>query len=236
MKKTGLVLVSALALSACGDEGAAVKLDTEVGKASYAIGYKTGEQMNGRMDDLDFEAFIAGMRVGAQGSEADMKLTAEEMDTAIAEYQKSKFEQMEAELAEKGQANVAAGDAYREENGAKEGVTTLESGLQYEVLESGDGEMPTVADTVVAHYHGTLIDGTVFDSSVDRGEPATFPLNRVIEGWQEALTMMHVGDKWKLVIPPELAYKTAGVDKIGPSETILFEVELLGVEKADAAE
>lgn len=232
MKKTALVLVSAMALSACG-ESADVKLDTEVSKASYAIGYKTGEQMNGRMDDLDFEAFIAGMRVGAKGDEAAMKLTAEEMDVAITEYQKQKFEQMEAELAAKGEANLAEGVAFREENGEKDGVTTLESGLQYEVLASGEGEMPTLEDTVIAHYHGTLIDGTVFDSSVDRGEPATFPLNRVIEGWQEALTMMHVGDKWKIVIPSELAYGPSGVAEVGPNATLVFEVELLEVQKAE---
>ncbi|MBQ0754194.1 MAG: FKBP-type peptidyl-prolyl cis-trans isomerase [Gammaproteobacteria bacterium] len=236
MKKTGLVLASVLALSACG-ESKDVKLDTEVSKASYAIGYKTGEQMNGRMDDLDFEAFVAGMRVGAKGSEAEMRLTAEEMDVAITEYQKQKFEQMEAELAQKGEANLSEGAAFREENGKKDGVTTLESGLQYEVLASGDGEMPTLADTVIAHYHGTLIDGTVFDSSVDRGEPATFPLNRVIEGWQEALTMMHVGDKWKIVIPSEMAYGPSGVAEVGPNATLVFEVELLEVEKAeDSAE
>lgn len=237
MKKTGLVLASVLALSACGDSKD-VNLDTEVGKASYAIGYKTGEQMNGRMDDLDFEAFIAGMRVGAKGSEADTKLTAEEMDLAITDYQKQKFEQMEAELTAKGEANLTEGAAFREKNGAKDGVTTLESGLQYEVLASGDGgAMPTLADTVVAHYHGTLIDGTVFDSSVDRGEPATFPLNRVIEGWQEALTMMHVGDKWKIVIPSEMAYGPSGVAEVGPNATLVFEVELLGIERGeDSAE
>jgi len=173
------------------------------------------------------------MRVGAQGNEAEMKLTAEEMDVAITEYQKQKFEQMESELAEKGEANLAEGVEFRKVNGEKDGVTTTESGLQYEVLASGDGEMPTLADTVIAHYHGTLIDGTVFDSSVDRGEPATFPLNRVIEGWQEALTMMHVGDKWKIVIPSELAYGPSGVAEVGPNATLVFEVELLEVQKAE---
>lgn len=234
MKKAGLIVASVLALSACGEQSKDVSLDSELSKASYSIGFKTGEQMKGRMDDLDFDAFIAGMRTGAQGEEGDMKLTAEEMEAAIMAYQQQKFEQMEAEMKQQQEANLAKGEAFRKENGAKEGVTTLENGLQYEVLASGEGAQPTVDDTVVAHYHGTLIDGTVFDSSVDRGEPATFPLGRVIQGWQEALPMMHVGDKWRIVIPPELAYGENGVgDAIGPNETLVFEVELLEVQAAE---
>lgn len=235
MKKAGLIVASVLALSACGDNNK-VTLDSDVNKASYAIGYKTGEQMKGRMDDLDFEAFIAGMRQGATGTEADMKMTAEEMDAAITSYQQKKFEEMEAEMKKAADENAAAGQAFRDENAAKEGVTTLENGLQYEVLASGEegAVQPTLDDTVVAHYHGTLIDGTVFDSSVERGEPATFPLNRVIEGWQEALTRMKVGDKWKVVIPPELGYGENGVgDAIGPNATLVFEVELLEVQKGE---
>ena len=233
MKKAGLIVASVLALSACGENS--VSLDSDINKASYSIGYKTGQQMKGRMDDLDFEAFIAGMRQGAKGDGENMKLTAEEMDAAIAAYQQQKFEQMEADMKKDAEENLAKGEAFRKENGEKEGVTTLENGLQYEVITSGDGAQPTLNDTVIAHYHGMLIDGTVFDSSVDRGEPATFPLGRVIEGWQEALTRMHVGDKWKVVIPPELGYGENGVgDAIGPNATLVFEVELLEVQKGDA--
>ncbi len=236
MKKAGLIVAGVLALSACGDQSKNVALDSDISKASYSIGFKTGEQMKGRMDDLDFDAFIAGMRTGAQGEEGDMKLTAEEMDAAIMAYQQKKFEQMEADMKQQQEENLAKGEAFRKENGAKEGVTTLENGIQYEVLTSGDGAQPTKEDTVVAHYHGTLIDGTVFDSSVDRDEPATFPLSRVIQGWQEALPLMQVGDKWRIVIPPEMAYGENGVgDAIGPNETLVFEVELLEVQKADAA-
>lgn len=235
MKKAGLIVASVLALSACGESNK-VTLDSDVNKASYAIGYKTGEQMKGRMDDLEFEAFIAGMRDAATGGEGDMRLTAEEMDEAITTYQQKKFAEMEAEMKKEADDNAAAGKTFRDENGAKEGVTTLENGLQYEVLASGeDGAVvPTLEDTVVAHYHGTLADGTVFDSSVERGEPATFPLNRVIQGWQEALTRMKVGDKWRIVIPPELGYGESGVgDVIGPNATLVFEVELLDVQKAE---
>jgi FKBP-type peptidyl-prolyl cis-trans isomerase FklB len=129
-------------------------------------------------------------------------------------------------LAEK---NVS-GDSFRTENSARPEVTTLESGLQYEVLVEGNGPKPSAEDTVVTHYHGTLTDGTVFDSSVERGSPASFPVNRVIPGWTEALQLMGVGSKWRLVIPPELAYGERGAGgAIPPNSTLVFEVELLEI-------
>ena len=119
---------------------------------------------------------------------------------------------------------------YLAENGEKEGVTTTESGLQYKVITSGDGEKPTAADQVTVHYHGMLTDGTVFDSSVDRGQPASFGVTQVIKGWTEALQLMSVGDKWKLTIPANLAYGDQGYGgMIGPGATLVFEVELLGI-------
>lgn len=122
------------------------------------------------------------------------------------------------------------GATFRAENAQREGVVTLPSGLQYEVLAEGDGASPGPTDRVVTHYHGTLIDGTVFDSSVERGQPATFPVNGVIAGWTEALQLMQVGDKWRLVLPPELAYGERGAGaRIGPGATLVFEVELLEV-------
>lgn len=122
------------------------------------------------------------------------------------------------------------GAAFQAKNAQREGVVTLPSGLQYEVLVEGDGASPGATDRVVTHYHGTLIDGTVFDSSVERGEPASFAVDEVIAGWTEALQLMQVGDKWRLVIPPDLAYGKAGVGvRIGPDATLVFEVELLEV-------
>ena len=124
------------------------------------------------------------------------------------------------------------GVAFLAENGQRTEVTTTSSGLQYEVLASGTGEQPGPADHVTTHYHGTLIDGSVFDSSVQRGEPIEFRVNGVIQGWQEALQLMHVGDKWKLYVPSELAYGSSGMGGIGPDETLIFEVELLGVRRS----
>ena len=126
------------------------------------------------------------------------------------------------------------GQAFLERNGAREEVITTDSGLQYEVLVSGDGANPAPADLVTVHYTGTLIDGTVFDSSVQRGQPAELPANRLIAGWVEALQLMQVGDKWMLYIPPELAYGDRGAGGlIGPGATLVFEIELLDVRSAD---
>ena len=131
------------------------------------------------------------------------------------------------ELAEK---NKTEGEAFLAENGAREGVVTLESGLQYRVLEEGDGVRPTAEDTVVCHYQGTLIDGMEFDSSHKRGKPGTFALNRVVRGWREALQLMPVGSKWQLFIPPELGYGRRGTRGIPPNATLVFEVELLSIQ------
>ena len=123
-----------------------------------------------------------------------------------------------------------SGQAFLAENGQREGVVTLESGLQYEIITAGEGPKPTATQTVTCHYHGTVIDGQVFDSSVRRGQPASFPLNRVISGWTEALQLMGTGSKWRLFLPPHLAYGSQQVSaEIGPNSTLIFEVELLGI-------
>ena len=139
-------------------------------------------------------------------------------------------EKLKALFESKAAANLEAGQAFLAENGTREGVTTTPSGLQYEVITTGGGAKPTATQTVKCHYHGTTITGKVFDSSVQRGQPASFPLNRVISGWTEALQLMPVGSKWRLFIPPNLAYGTSqmGAD-IGPNSTLIFEVELLGI-------
>lgn len=133
---------------------------------------------------------------------------------------------------EKAQKNAEAGKAFLEENAKKEGIVSLPSGLQYEIIAEGNGAKPSATDAVTCHYHGTLIDGTVFDSSVRRGQPATFPLNRVIKGWTEALQLMPIGSKWRLFLPSDLAYGSQQVSaEIGPNSTLIFEVELLDIKK-----
>lgn len=235
MKKVAWLVAGSLTLVACGQGQDQVKLDNDDKKAAYALGFRTGEQMQGRMEGIDLESFLAGLRDGARGEEATPQLAEEEMDATITAFQERKVAEQEAEMAKESDENLAAGAAYRAENLGKEGVKETESGLQYEVLTAVDGDaaQPGADDTVVAHYHGTLIDGTVFDSSVDRGEQATFPLNRVIQGWQEALPMMKVGEKWRIVLPPHLAYGETGAGGvIGPNATLVFEVELIGIEQA----
>lgn len=131
---------------------------------------------------------------------------------------------------EKAEANLKAGQAFLEENSKKHGVTTLPSGLQYEIVTEGTGEKPLASSKVTCHYHGTLIDGTVFDSSVKRGQPATFPLNMVIKGWTEGLQLMPQGSKWRFFIPPQLGYGDRQVSaQIGPNSTLIFDVELLDI-------
>ena len=135
------------------------------------------------------------------------------------------------DIKEQGQENQEQGETFLAENGKKEGVVSLPSGLQYKVVDEGTGETPAATDTVVTHYRGTLIDGKEFDSSHRRGEPANFPVNRVIAGWTEALQLMQVGAKWELFIPPDLAYGERGAGReIGPHSTLIFEIELIGIQ------
>ncbi|MEY1660909.1 FKBP-type peptidyl-prolyl cis-trans isomerase [Isoalcanivorax beigongshangi] len=220
MKKLALVMAVSV-LAACGSDQS-VKVENTNQKASYAIGYRTGQQMQG-MDDLELDQFLAGLRAGAEGKSDGLALSEEDMNQAIADYQQEKISEMAKGAQDEG-------DSFRAENAKKDGVTTLDSGLQYEVLTAGEGgAKPTLDDTIVAHYHGTLIDGTVFDSSVERGAPATFPLAGVIKGWQDALQLMSVGDKWRIVLPPELAYGERGTGAIPPGATLVFEVELVDI-------
>ncbi|MCB9283954.1 MAG: FKBP-type peptidyl-prolyl cis-trans isomerase [Lewinellaceae bacterium] len=189
---------------------------------SYSVGILVAQNLKSQgIDALDANSLAQGLTDGLKGEQ-----TAIDFNQANAIVQGYMMDKKQ----EAGKANMEAGKKFLEENAKREGVVTLPSGLQYEVLVKGDGPSPKATDKVTVHYHGTLIDGTVFDSSVERGQPATFPVNGVIKGWVEALQLMHVGDKWKLFIPYELAYgeRGAGSD-IGPYSTLIFEVELLGI-------
>lgn len=151
------------------------------------------------------------------------------MAETLSQFQQDALAARQAEAEQLAERNLAEGQAFLAENAEREVVTTTDSGLQYEVLESGDGESPGPSHHVEVHYEGTLVDGTVFDSSLERGQPLSFRVDQVIEGWQEALQLMSVGDTWMLFIPPELGYGAQGQGPIGPNETLIFRVELLDV-------
>ena len=201
----------------------------ELDRISYALGLSMGNNFKASgIETLDVADFSAGVAAVFNGEQPKMSY-----DEAKAEIQKF-FTAMEERQREAAAAiakvNSEAGEAFLKENGTREGVKTTESGLQYEVIEEGNGAMPKAGDDVTVHYTGTLIDGTVFDSSVERGVPATFGVTQVIPGWVEALQMMKEGAKWRLFIPSNLAYGPNGAGGIiGPNATLIFDVELIKV-------
>lgn len=202
-------------------------LQNDDNRIAYSVGVNIGQSLvaQGLLEDVDFEAFVDGMRDQVNGQ---TRLSMDELQAAIVMFQQRMMERQNAEL----EANRVASENFLAENGQKSGVVTTNSGLQYQVLETGDptGQSPTVNDSVLAHYHGTFIDGSVFDSSIERGEPAQFGVNQVIAGWTEALQLMKPGDKWRLFIPAGLAYGEAGSPPvIPPNSTLIFDVELLEV-------
>ena len=208
-------------------------------KTSYALGVNIGSGLKAQDLDLDAKAVAAGVADGLGGKPA---LTQEEVRDTLMKLKQDLQAKDAAESAKyaDGAKNLKDGEAFLAANKTKAGVkvhsVTLPDGttaeFQYKILKSGTGDMPKKTDTVTVNYTGTLIDGTVFDSSVQRGQPATFPLNGVIPGWTEALQMMKVGDKWQIFLPPQLAYGDQSPSpKIGPNSTLIFEVELLGIKK-----
>jgi FKBP-type peptidyl-prolyl cis-trans isomerase FklB len=209
-----------------------VKLDTPKSRISYTIGVNVGQDFKAQQMDIDADVLLLGLKDSLAGKE--LRLTDEEMVGEIQAFQQEMQAKMEAEMAKVVTKNQEEGAAFLAENAKKEGVVVTESGLQYKVLEPGDGDSPGAADVATVHYRGTLIDGTQFDSSYDRGQPATFPVGGVIAGWTEALQLMQPGAKWQLVIPSELAYGERGAGQdIGPNATLLFDVELISVEKGE---
>lgn len=194
---------------------------------SYTMGVRLGQLLKAQgIRELDSEAFAAAIDDVLAGRQ--LRLSDTEMQQAVSEQQRVFAEQR----AQRAQANLEAGRRFLTENAGKADVVVRSSGLQYRVLESGTGEQPGAEDSVLVHYHGTLIDGTVFDSSVERGEPAEFPLGGVIPGFREALSLMRVGDRWQVFVPSALAYgeRGAGAD-IGANETLVFELQLLDIKR-----
>ena len=193
----------------------------ELEKVSYSIGINVATSI--KSEGLDsINSFYISKGFQDVFENKDLAVNIEESNKIIGEYFNKKQDAKNQRLA-------IDSKIFLEQNKQKEGVMTTESGLQYLILSEGKGNNPTLNDNVTVHYHGTLIDGTIFDSSVDRKQPATFPLNGVIPGWQEALQMMSVGSKWKIFIPSELAYGESGAGAIGPNSTLIFEVELLSI-------
>lgn len=218
----------ALFITACNFGAETKPLTTQEEKASYGVGMNVGSRFKNDLITLDIDAFVRGFRDAISGAKPALS------DKEISEAVSSLTREVEKKMAEQGEKNKKAGEAFLLENKEKnEEVKSAPSGsgLQYQVLREGTGPTPKEADVVKVHYKGTLIDGTVFDSSYDRDEPATFPVGQVIRGWVEALQMMKVGAKWKLFIPSDLAYGPNPQGKIPPNSTLIFEVELLGIEK-----
>lgn len=235
MKK--LFSISALLLLAAGSaafaqeaaQAAPAKPESVEDRASYAIGLNIGRNMKAQEVPVNVELLVKGLRDALAGT--DPVLTDEEMQAAVTSLQQSVMAKQEEKMKMAGETNQKTAEEFLAKNKAKEGVKTTASGLQYEVLKEGTGATPKPTDKVTVHYTGTLLDGTKFDSSVDRGQPATFGVNQVISGWTEGLQLMKVGGKYKLYVPPALGYGPQGTPngEIGPNSLLVFEVELLGI-------
>jgi FKBP-type peptidyl-prolyl cis-trans isomerase FklB len=227
---TAIIVVST-SLYACNDKDNDVQpLETLEQKASYSFGVDVASRLKQQGVKLDVNALNRGITDAYTGSE--LALTEEESLQAKTAFQTQLRDALMKEQTAVGEKNVAAGKAFLEENGKKPDVVTTASGLQYKVLNTGDGKQPKETDTVSTHYKGTLIDGREFDSSYKRNTPAEFPVNGVIKGWTEALQLMHVGDKWQLFVPSELAYgATKRSELIEANSTLVFEIELLSIKE-----
>ena len=200
-------------------------------KLSYALGLGIGRQLAQMgATSLSIDDFATAIKDVLAG--AELKVSDQEAQTLVQEFFRKQEEKANAEMAEKGKKAKAEGEQYLADNAMKEGVVTLPSGLQYKVLSEGNGKKPKATDKVKCHYEGFLVDGTVFDSSIRRGEPAVFPLNQVIAGWTEGLQLIGEGGKIELYIPAELGYGSRAMGEIGPNSTLIFDIELIKVYKA----
>lgn len=234
MIRKPLILACAAALAFSGAVSAQTsELETPEERLSYTIGMDIGQSLAGQDMELDIDIVMQGLRDAYAGE--DTLLTREEALEEREKFIQQRQSQMEQERAEEGAINLEEGQAFLAQNADKDGVEVTESGLQYRVIEEGNGERPSATDRVTVHYKGTLINGVEFDSSYSRGEPASFGLNQVIPGWTEGLQLMSEGAKYEFFIPSELAYGDQGrPGPIGPNSTLIFEVELLEVGDSDA--
>ncbi len=205
-----------------------VELKTNKDKLSYVIGVNIGKGLQQQSMNIDPDIFAKGLKDGMTGAKTAMP--EEEMRQVMAAFQKEMAEKQAERMKALGEKNKKESETFLAANKKKEGVKTLSSGLQYKVIKEGTGQTPKSTDTVTTHYRGTVLDGTEFDSSYRRGQPAKFPVNGVIAGWTEALQLMKVGSKWQLFIPSKLAYGERGAGNIiGPNATLIFDIELISI-------
>jgi FKBP-type peptidyl-prolyl cis-trans isomerase FklB len=222
MKNSIYLIIALFIINTTTKRMNAQKLNNEVDSVSYSLGVNIGENIKSQFPDIDLKNFESGIE-DVLSEKKQPKIEGQDAQKVIQEY----FTKQQAKASE---GKIEEGKVFLAENGKRKEVTTLESGLQYEIITSTDGPKPTLNDQVTTHYHGTLLDGTVFDSSVDRGQPATFPVSGVIKGWTEALQLMSIGSKWRLYVPFDLAYGEKGASaQIGPYTTLIFDVELLKI-------
>lgn len=240
MKK--LVLVSGLCavalITGCNKEAAEpvkkeVTLTTDEQKVSYIIGQNFGTSVKRDGFDVDVDSFVLGLNEAKEGKEG--RFSAEDSQKIMMEFQQKMQAKIQAEQEAAASENIAKGEAFLAENAKKEGVVVTESGLQYKELVAGEGQTPKATDTVVVHYSGTLLDGTEFDSSYKRGEPAEFPVGNLIPGWVEALQLMNEGDEWELYIPSDLAYGPGGSAAIPANSTLIFKMKLIEIKDESAS-
>ncbi|MDP1697635.1 MAG: FKBP-type peptidyl-prolyl cis-trans isomerase [Xanthomonadaceae bacterium] len=227
-------LAAALALAMTANVSAQAKLETEKDKFSYTVGMDLAKMLEPIKDEIDTKIAIAAMQNALAGGKT--QLSDEEADTVRKAFQQRMQQKQAAESSAKASKNIAEGEAFLAANKSKAGVQTTASGLQYQVIRAGNGGKPQATDTVRVHYLGTLLDGTTFDSSYDRNEPAQFALNQVIPGWTEGVALMPVGSKYKFWIPSNLGYGERGAGPISPNSTLVFEVELLEIVPPAAAQ
>lgn len=229
MKTLLVAVLSILLVSGCSNAKENLTLKDEKDKVSYGIGFNIGKDFKTQSVEITPEILLKGIKDALAGGTPMM--TEQEMQVSMTNFRK----EMSAKLAEKAKVdsekNKKEGEAFLVENKTKEGVKTTASGLQYKIIKEGNGPQPKVTDTVTVNYSGTFINGTEFDSSYKRGEPASFPLNGVIPGWIEALQLMKVGSKWQIFLPSDLAYGENSMQgsPIGPNSTLIFDVELLSI-------
>jgi FKBP-type peptidyl-prolyl cis-trans isomerase len=228
-----IVTIAAFTVASCqqGISGKKITLENELDSTSYALGILIGQQNRQGLDnfpggsDLDVTIMAQAFLQFMNGDSTQLQMDPMEANEVVGKF----FENANNRVSQK---NLEEGNAFLEKNKGRSGVITTESGLQYEIITAGTGPLPAEMDVVKVHYHGTLIDGTVFDSSVDRGEPVEFPVGQVIPGWVEALQLMPVGSKWKIYIPGSLGYGERGAgNDIGPNTTLIFDVELIDIVK-----